>query len=253
MLDQKKTGTFISDMRKEKGLTQKQLAQEVGVSDKAISKWENGRGMPDTSLMPDLCRVLGININELLSGERLSEDAYNGKAEDNMVKLIKDSENVRKEARSSALGTIIGVLLMCLFIYVITIMSGGMTQILWFIDAPSLISVLGLQFIALGASGQFYNFFRSFKLAFAPRSFSEEDLQAMAEKSEYAVGLGIKVTLLAGLISSIIGLVMLMGHMDTPETIGPNLAVAMLTIFYAALLSLFLLVIKGKVHKLTEN
>ena len=75
----------------------------------------------------------------------------------------------------------------------------------------------------------------------------------MAEKSEYAVGLGIKVTLLAGLISSIIGLVMLMGHMDTPETIGPNLAVAMLTIFYAALLSLFLLVIKGKVHKLTEN
>lgn len=54
MIDQKKTGLFINEMRKEKGLTQKQLADEIGVSDKAISKWENGRGMPDTSLIPDL-------------------------------------------------------------------------------------------------------------------------------------------------------------------------------------------------------
>ena len=64
MLDHTKTGMFICDIRKEKGLTQKQLADEIGVSDKTISKWENGRGMPDTSIMPELCRVLGININE---------------------------------------------------------------------------------------------------------------------------------------------------------------------------------------------
>ncbi len=60
MIDQKKTGLFINEMRKEKGLTQKQLADEIGVSDKAISKWENRRGMPDTSLIPDLFSKLYI-------------------------------------------------------------------------------------------------------------------------------------------------------------------------------------------------
>ena len=65
-----------------KELTQKQLADLVGVSDKTISKWETGRGIPDTAIMYNLCEVLGISINELLSGERLSKENYNGKAED---------------------------------------------------------------------------------------------------------------------------------------------------------------------------
>ena len=78
MLDLIKIGSFISNVRKEQGLTQKQLAERVGVSDKAVSRWETGKGLPDTSIMSDLCEVLGININELLSGERLDADTYSG-------------------------------------------------------------------------------------------------------------------------------------------------------------------------------
>ena len=93
-MEQQKIGKFIHDLRKEKELTQKQLADLVGVSDKTISKWETGRGIPDTAIMNELCKVLGISINELLSGERLSNDNYNGKAEENMVNLLKDTERV---------------------------------------------------------------------------------------------------------------------------------------------------------------
>ena len=79
-------------------MTQKQLADLVGVSDKTISKWETGRGIPDTAIMNELCKVLGISINELLSGERLSKDSYNGKAEENMVNLLKDKEQQKEKS-----------------------------------------------------------------------------------------------------------------------------------------------------------
>ena len=253
MLDQKKTGMFINEMRREKGLTQKQLADEIGVSDKAVSKWENGRGLPDTSLMPDLCRVLGININELLSGERLSEDAYNRKAENNMVELIKDNQKTKRKNTGAAIGTIIGVLLLGLFLYGMTILSGGAAKITWFFDTPSLIAVIGIQFIILGASGQFFCYFRSFKLVFAPKSYAPEDLKLLAEKSEYAVGLGIKALLLAGVLSGMIGFVMVVGTIEDLSLLGPNLAVTVLTVFYSVLISLFMYVIKGRVHKIYED
>lgn len=253
MLDQKKTGMFINDMRKEKGLTQKQLADELGVSDKTISKWENGRGMPDTSLMVDLCSVLGININELLSGERLSEDAYNGKAEDNMVKLIKDNENARRDGAGSALGTIIGIILLCLYIYAIAFISGGSEQIIWFLDAPSLLVVVGILLITLGTSGHFSRFFRSFKLIFSSKQYSPEELQNLSEKSEYTVGLAIRVALLSGALGSLIGIIIMLHILSDPASIAPSISVALLTLFFATLIALFLCVIKGKLHKLSEG
>ena len=100
MLDSTKTGSFISEMRKEKGLTQKQLADIVGVSDKAVSRWETGKGLPDTSIMPELCKALDININELLSGERLNAEAYSGKAEEIMVDLMNDVQNNKRNKKS---------------------------------------------------------------------------------------------------------------------------------------------------------
>ena len=68
-MDQKKIGNFIAILRKEHILTQKELANKIGVSDKTISKWENGRGLPEVSIMHTLCETLDISINELLSGE----------------------------------------------------------------------------------------------------------------------------------------------------------------------------------------
>ena len=69
MFDQKKTGKFIAESRKQLGLTQKDLAEKLGISDKTISKWETGHGMPDVSVIPELCEILSVNSNELLAGE----------------------------------------------------------------------------------------------------------------------------------------------------------------------------------------
>lgn len=67
-MDQVKIGQFIAQCRKEKNLTQAQLAEQLNLTDRAVSKWETGKGMPDASIMPDLCGLLGINVNELFCG-----------------------------------------------------------------------------------------------------------------------------------------------------------------------------------------
>ena len=79
-MDQIKTEKFIAAMRKEQKLTQRQLADILGISDKTVSKWECGNGMPEVSLMLPLCESLKINVNELLSGEKLTDDNYHQKA-----------------------------------------------------------------------------------------------------------------------------------------------------------------------------
>ena len=96
-MDQIKTGRFIAEQRKANGMTQRQLAEKLSVSDKTVSKWECGNGLPEVSLMLPLCELLSINVNELLSGERLDADSYKQHAEENMMKLIDErKENKRK-------------------------------------------------------------------------------------------------------------------------------------------------------------
>ena len=75
-MDQIKTGKFIADERKKKGYTQRQLAEQLGISDKTISKWERGNGFPEISLLLPLCNELDLSVNELLTGERISETEY---------------------------------------------------------------------------------------------------------------------------------------------------------------------------------
>ncbi len=87
-MDQIKSGRFLAACRKEKDLTQRQLAELLHVSDKTVSKWETGKGLPEAQLMLPLCEALGISVNELLSGERLTETEYQRKAEENMVNLV---------------------------------------------------------------------------------------------------------------------------------------------------------------------
>jgi len=87
-MNQQKIGNFILELRKEKNMTQQELADKIGVTDKAISKWENGRGMPDLSLMKPLCTALGITINDLLSGEKIEKKDYQDKFEENILNTI---------------------------------------------------------------------------------------------------------------------------------------------------------------------
>lgn len=97
-MDFKKTGQFIQARRKEKELTQRQLAELLEISDKTVSKWETGRGIPDVTLMPRLCQILAISVNELLSGEALSLKEYPEKAEVNMISLMENLKSKRTRA-----------------------------------------------------------------------------------------------------------------------------------------------------------
>lgn len=87
-MDQVKIGKFIAQVRKEKQLTQKQLADLLNISDKTISKWETGRGLPDVSMILLLCEILDINANELLSGERIPDELYKEKAEETILNFV---------------------------------------------------------------------------------------------------------------------------------------------------------------------
>ena len=95
-MDQTKIGKFISKCRKEKGLTQEQLAEKIGVTSKSISRWENGNTMPDYSLLKDLCNELDITVNELLSGEKIKKNDYLNKSEENLVNLRKQIDKRKK-------------------------------------------------------------------------------------------------------------------------------------------------------------
>ena len=106
-MDQVKIGKFISDERKAKGYTQKQLSELLGISDKTISKWECGNGFPEASLLLPLCNELEITVNELLTGERISQQNYKKKAEENMVNMIREKEENKQKL---LLTTMIGVI-----------------------------------------------------------------------------------------------------------------------------------------------
>lgn len=96
-MNQQITGQFIKECRKEKGLTQEQLAEKLNISCKTVSKWECGNGMPDVSLMLPLCNELGITVNELLSGCRIASENYREKAEENLIAAIKERKENKKK------------------------------------------------------------------------------------------------------------------------------------------------------------
>lgn len=91
-MEQEKIGRFIALCRREKGLTQAQLAQYLGITDRAVSKWETGKSLPDAATMPELCDLLGIDLNELFSGERLDGERYAQMAAAHLLELRKQEE-----------------------------------------------------------------------------------------------------------------------------------------------------------------
>ncbi len=137
-MDQVLIGKFIADERKQKGLTQRQLADELGISDKTISKWETGNGFPEISLLLPLCEHLNITVNELLSAERLSDNEYKQKAEKNMVNMISESQENKKkiivECMICAISVLAGTTLVLL--------SGLLNMELWLRVLLIIISVL---------------------------------------------------------------------------------------------------------------
>lgn len=95
-MNQEKIGKFIAECRKENGYTQAALAEKLGITDRAVSKWETGKSMPDASIMLELCEILKISVNELLTGERIVMEKYQEYAESNIVELKSKEEKANK-------------------------------------------------------------------------------------------------------------------------------------------------------------
>ena len=95
-MDMIKVGRFISTKRKEQNLTQMQLADKLSITDRAVSKWECGKALPDSSIMIELCEILNISVNELLLGEEIKMENYNKQTELNLIELVKQKEESDK-------------------------------------------------------------------------------------------------------------------------------------------------------------
>ena len=123
-MDQIKIGKFIAECRKNANLTQMQLSEKLGITDKAISKWERGISMPDTSIMLELCDILGISVNELLSGEKIQMENNDKKNEQLLLEMAKELEKKSKTIWNamwaimtvSIIGLLGGLVLVALFI-----------------------------------------------------------------------------------------------------------------------------------------
>ena len=119
-MDQEKIGKFIAENRKKKNLTQLELAEKLGVTDRTISNWENGKNMPDLALFKPLCDELGITINELMSGEKLNDKKYNEKLEENIINTIDyiDKKNERNNDINSLFLLVISIIIVCLLQFI---------------------------------------------------------------------------------------------------------------------------------------
>jgi transcriptional regulator with XRE-family HTH domain len=149
MMNQIEIGKFIAKCRKEKKLTQAQLAEKLNITDRAVSKWETGKSMPDSSIMLELCEILGITVNELLSGEEIDMESYEKKADENLIALKrKDENNMTKNVIISILfsATLFIGIMVCLICNIA--ISGKLTWsfipvssivFAWIISFPSII------------------------------------------------------------------------------------------------------------------
>ena len=119
-MNQEKIGKFIAKCRKNKNMTQQELAEKLGVSDRTVGNWENGRNMPDLSLFKPLCDELGISMNDLMSGEKISKDHYQEKLEENIVNLTVNNKkifNKRLKIFSSLLAFVLIIFIVAVYIY----------------------------------------------------------------------------------------------------------------------------------------
>lgn len=200
-MDQKKTGQFIMQLRKEKGYTQKKLAEEIGISDKAVSKWETGNGMPDTGLLAPLCKALDITVNELLSGERLKVEEYSVRAEDNIINLLNES---RKVSKNGIIKAVIGYVLVvaCLFLNV-----NNIVNIKWYFDLPSLIYIVVMGYAVVLISGK----------------RGKTEIIRILRRTVIPIGAAL----------SLIGIISSLGHIEDMVIFGQSLYVSLMALLYS--------------------
>ena len=242
IMEQEKVGRFIAELRKEKGLTQKNLAAKINVTDKAVSKWECGYCFPDNSVMQPLCDELGITINELLSGERLTSADYNKKAEENIMTLINENNN-QKHGKRNFVCSLIAVVVFAAYM-VLSLAFSMDLKIGYLIDLVSFNEVIVITLLMLVLAGRFGAFCNIFKYN-VKHCADRDKLVEAVETASYTI----KSLVLAAGISSVTAFVTIMIRVDDISTIGPNLAVMILSWFYSLVLAAVILVLQERLKK----
>ena len=250
-MDQIKIGKFIAEMRKEQNLTQIDLADKLGISNKTVSKWECGNGMPDYAVMEELCTTLNINVNELLSGERLPSKDYNKKAEENMMSLMQESSENYKREKKEIILVLWGIVTLLLLVGFVMVMFGGVAAIGNFIDVPTFTCTTTITVLVLAVAGMLKDFGKAFQIAITKdNSINKQQIQ----KSLLAMKTAIFGVNTGGFLSFVIGLVislkMWSGMNNEPEVLPIWIAVALLGVVYGLVATLVLIPVymrlKGK-------
>ena len=210
-------GKFIQEIRKEKRLTQKELAELIGVSDKTISKWENGNSSPDTSMLMSLSEALEVTVNELLSAERISPENYSMKAEETIMTLMKENEAGK---RTHLISQVIGLLLIILAFILIFVISAGTETIVLFLDSASFVFLLIISVGVVLLSG--------------------------ARERNSVLRLLSKTVIPIGLVIAIVDFIIFIALINDLSVIGPNLCVIMLSIFYSCIAKIIIEIMIAK-------
>lgn len=205
-MEQQKIGKFILELRKQRGFTQKELAEKIGVSDKTISKWECGNSIPDTTYLESLCKALEISVNELLSGQCLSEESYSKKAEENIMALMKENEiNKRKSVIPVIAG---GIFIVMSFLTLMIAEGEGLQVFSYYIDLPCMISLGALCTGVLLLSG---------------KETKQERLAFLQ-----------KIIFPSSMLVTVFQFVLLLRTLSDVSKTGPMIAICVLSLFYAA-------------------
>lgn len=250
-MDQEKIGRFLSELRKEQGLTQQQLADSIGVSNKTISKWECGKGMPEISSIMPLCQILQINVNELISGERLAKERYSKKAEENMMNLIQETELSKKKSRKSLFIILVAVISLIMGIGLTIISNFGISNGLLFLDMPTLLPMLIVTLFFLVGTGLGRPFLQAFTIvAGKKREVSEVEIQ----QSKAAMKLASNAWLGMGIFGSCVGFMAMMwfgwNNSLFAESLCLSIPIALLGVFYGMIGFLLLLPIRMKLESM---
>lgn len=253
-MNQEKIGAFIADMRKRQGMSQKQLADEVGVTDKSVSKWETGKSLPEISKMESLCEILHININELLSGEQLTETAYSDIAEKNMISLIHESETRANRINIIGLTAMIVlsfVPIMFSILYGHTDYLGGSISLAVWFDPPTAAAMAAVTLLYLVGTKSVKFFGKAFAIVIGKTAYTDTEIH-LSKTALRMVQIswlvsGILVSIL-GYISAVIDVAGNYSVQDRYVILNLNFAVASLGIVYGLIGYLLLIPINTKLE-----
>lgn len=246
-MNQENIGKFIAEMRKECNMTQKQLAEKLGISDKTVSKWECGNGMPDLEIIIPLCQNLNITLNELLTGERLSHNNYTKNAEENIMNLLKEKKEIEgKNKLAKWQGIVAIVLFLAVLIFMKATDHYHFTSLFDFTNIVVFVILIAMTFCVLLGAGLHKYFLLGLKYSI---SKSPADSEADLTFAIQAFRLAEKSLIYTGLFAGAFYMIVWSKAMDDPWIVGPYFRISVLNICYGMLGGLIMLLIRNKLQK----